>query len=124
MNDPLQHTPEEFVDRFRTTSRNTLNLMSVFIEELVVAEKHFKDCSSFYPEYSFKNLYEVTSDVMYYTQSLFNKEKGKEAEVEGFFCENTAELRVIMKDLLYEIFTECLDTAIETIETIDSKGEK
>lgn len=121
MNDPLQHTPEEFVDRFRTTSRNTLNLMSVFIEELVVAEKHFKDCSSFYPEYSFKNLYEVTSDMMYHTKRLFNKEEGKEAKVEGFFCENVEELRVMMKGLLYEVFTECLDTAIETI---DSKGEK
>jgi len=125
MNDPLQYTPEEFADRFRTTSRNTLNLMSVFIEELVVAETRFKDCASFYPEYSFKNLYEVTSDMMYHTQRLFNKEEEKEEEkktkIEGFSCNNMGEFRVMMKGLLYEVVMECFDIAIEAVNAEEKK---
>jgi hypothetical protein len=125
MNDPLQYTPEEFTDRFRTTSRNTLNLMSVFIEELVVAETRFKDCASFYPEYSFKNLYEVTSDMMYHTQRLFNKEEEKEEEketkIEGFSCNNMGEFRVMMKGLLYEVVMECFDIAIEAVNAEEKK---
>ena len=95
--------------------------MSVFIEELVVSEKHFKDCSSFYPEYSFKNLYEITCDMMYHTQRLFNKEEEKEAKVEGFFCENVEEFRVMMKGLLYEVVMECFDVAIEAISAEEKK---
>jgi len=127
MNDPLQYTPEEFTDRFRTTSRNTLNLMSVFIEELVVAETRFKDCASFYPEYSFKNLYEVTSDMMYHTQRLFNKEEEeeegeeKEAKIEGFSCNSMGEFRVMMKGLLYEVVMECFDIAIEAVNAEEKK---
>jgi hypothetical protein len=127
MNDPLQYTPEEFTDRFRTTSRNTLNLMSVFIEELVVAETRFKDCASFYPEYSFKNLYEVTSDMMYHTQRLFNKEEEekegeeKETKIEGFSCNNMGEFRVMMKGLLYEVVMECFDIAIEAVNAEEKK---
>jgi len=129
MNDPLQYTPEEFTDRFRTTSRNTLNLMSVFIEELVVAETRFKDCASFYPEYSFKNLYEVTSDMMYHTQRLFNKEEeeggggggGEETKIEGFSCNNMGEFRVMMKGLLYEVVMECFDIAIEAVNAEEKK---
>jgi len=125
MNDPLQYTPEEFTDRFRTTSRNTLNLMSVFIEELVVAETRFKDCASFYPEYSFKNLYEVTSDMMYHTQRLFNKEEeeegGEETKIEGFSCNSMKEFRVMMKGLLYEVVMECFDIAIEAVNAEEKK---
>lgn len=123
MNDPLQYTPEEFTDRFRTTSRNTLNLMSVFIEELVVAETRFKDCASFYPEYSFKNLYEITSDMMYHTKHLFNKEEEKEEEtkIEGFSCNSMGEFRVMMKGLLYEVVMECFDIAIEAVNAEEKK---
>jgi hypothetical protein len=103
--------------------------MSVFIEELVVAETRFKDCASFYPEYSFKNLYEVTSDMMYHTQRLFNKEEEKEegegeekeAKIERFSCNNMGEFRVMMKGLLYEVVMECFDIAIEAVNAGEKK---
>jgi len=97
--------------------------MSVFIEELVVAETRFKDCASFYPEYSFKNLYEVTSDMMYHTQRLFNKEEegGEETKIEGFSCNNMGEFRVMMKGLLYEVVMECFDIAIEAVNAEEKK---
>jgi len=101
-------------------------LMSVFIEELVVAETRFKDCASFYPEYSFKNLYEITSDMMYHTQGLFNKEKEKEEEeketkIERFSCNNMGEFRVMMKGLLYEVVMERFDIAMEAVNAEEKK---
>lgn len=82
MNDLTNPTPEEFTARFRVTSKVFFKLMAVVVQEIAPVKEQIYKLDSYMPEWSVRDLYEMTKDLMYYTQLSFKNEDKKESIIE------------------------------------------
>lgn len=82
MNNLMHPTPEEFTARFRATSKVIFELMAVVIQEIAPVKEQIYKLDSYMPEWSVRDLYEMTKDLMYYTLLLFENEDEKESIIE------------------------------------------
>lgn len=82
MNNLMDPTPEEFTARFRVTSKVIFELMAVVVQEIAPVKEQIYKLDSYMPEWSVRDLYEMTKDLMYYTLLLFENEDEKESIIE------------------------------------------
>ena len=71
MNNLMDPTPEEFTARFRATSKVIFELMAVVVQEIAPVKEQIYKLDSYMPEWSVRDLYEMTKDLVYYTLLLF-----------------------------------------------------
>lgn len=82
MNNLMDPTPEEFTARFRVTSKVFFELMAVVVQEIAPVKEQIYKLDSYMPEWSVRDLYEMTKDLMYYTLLLFENEDEKKSIIE------------------------------------------
>lgn len=82
MNNLMDPTPDEFTARFRATSKVSFELMAAVIQEIAPVKEQIYKLDSYMPEWSVRDLYEMTMDLMYYTQLSFKNEDEKESIIE------------------------------------------